>query len=92
MKQHVLREIAGKRSAESLNSYCQKVKKQIGGDVNRWPPETFYRRIGAGRSTYGFIAGSWFYEIVYVAPARHYFDRDLTAVKDMVKSFRLTKL
>jgi hypothetical protein len=42
--------------------------------------------------TYGFIAGSWFYEIVYVAPARHYFDRDLAAVQAMVKSFRLTKL
>jgi len=42
--------------------------------------------------TYGFLADSWFYEIIYVAPARHYFDRDLAAVQSMVKSFRLTKL
>jgi len=41
---------------------------------------------------YGFIAGSWFYEIAYVAPARHYFDRDLAAVQNMVKSLSLAKL
>jgi len=41
---------------------------------------------------YGFLADNWFYEIVYVAPARHYFDRDLAAVQSMVKSFRLSRL
>jgi len=40
---------------------------------------------------YGFLAGNWFYEIVYVAPSRHYFDRDLTAAQGMVKSFQLTR-
>jgi len=40
---------------------------------------------------YGFVDGSWFYEIIYVAPARHYFDRDLLAVQEMVKTFKLNK-
>lgn len=37
--------------------------------------------------TYGAIAAPWFYRLTYVAPARYYFDRDLAAFEDVVKSF-----
>lgn len=40
---------------------------------------------------YGFIAGDWYYQITYTAPARYYFARDLPAVQEMVKSFTLAK-
>lgn len=40
---------------------------------------------------YGFISGRWFYQIIYVAPARHYFDKDLATVESMVKTFRLAR-
>lgn len=38
---------------------------------------------------YGLLNDNWFYEIVYIAPARHYFDRNLAEFQNMVKTFRL---
>jgi len=40
---------------------------------------------------YGLLNDNWFYEIVYIAPARHYFDRNHADFQSMVKSFRLTQ-
>jgi len=41
---------------------------------------------------YGCLVGDWFYRVTYTAPARYYFDRDVAAVQEMMKSFKLTHL
>lgn len=38
---------------------------------------------------YGFMQNDWFYGVRYVAPKRHYFDRDLKKFEKAVKSMRL---
>lgn len=40
--------------------------------------------------SYGLIREKTFYAIIYYAPARHYFERDLGVFEKIVKSFRLT--
>lgn len=42
------------------------------------------------RVHYGFLDGTWIYQIVYQAAARHYFDRDLATFDKVKDSFRLT--
>jgi len=42
------------------------------------------------RVHYGFLEGTWIYQIVYQAAARHYFDRDVGTFEQMRESFRLT--
>ena len=37
----------------------------------------------------GAIAGARFYWLIYIAPARHYYDLDLHTFEEMVSSFRL---
>lgn len=38
---------------------------------------------------YGFLSGEWFYFLRFTAAERHYFDRDLAAFEQVVRSFRL---
>jgi hypothetical protein len=41
------------------------------------------------RVHYGFLDGTWVYQIVYQAAARHYFDRDLATFEQMRESFQV---
>ncbi|RNC67317.1 MAG: hypothetical protein ED859_15340 [Desulfuromonadales bacterium] len=40
---------------------------------------------------YGFLKDGWLYELLYSAPRRHYFDRDMDDFEKVVRSFRLVK-
>jgi hypothetical protein len=40
---------------------------------------------------YGFITDTWFYSLMYSAPARHYFDRDIAAFEEVTASFELVR-
>jgi hypothetical protein len=40
---------------------------------------------------YGFISGNWFYEIIYEAAERYYFEKDISAIENVKDSFRLIK-
>ena len=49
-------------------------------------PASVYRFI-----CYGMISGDHLYRIMYLAPVRYYFDKDLSTFENVVRSFRLTK-
>ena len=40
---------------------------------------------------YGMLSGDYLYRIMYLAPVRYYFDKDLSTFENVVRSFRLTK-
>jgi len=39
----------------------------------------------------GFMAEKWFYGIIYNAPERYYFDKDIATFERVLESFKLTK-
>jgi hypothetical protein len=40
---------------------------------------------------YGLVSGKYLYRIMYAAPVRYYFDRDLPAFEKVASSFKLTR-
>jgi hypothetical protein len=40
---------------------------------------------------YGLASGNYFYRVMYAAPVRHYFDKDLAAFEKVATSFKLTR-
>jgi hypothetical protein len=41
---------------------------------------------------YGFICGEWYYELIFEAPQRYYFEKDAATFERVKESFRLIKL
>lgn len=66
---------------------------QIGGHSGFKTVYTYQTKAGLNIKgvTYGFMWDNWFYEILYEAAERHYFERDLQAFEKVKESFSLIR-
>ena len=67
---------------------------EIGGQAG-FRLETSYRTtegLTKNGILYGFLSDDWYYELLYEAPQRHYFEKDAAVFERIKNSFRLIKL
>jgi hypothetical protein len=55
---------------------------------------TFQTKAGLNKKGvyYGLLTGNWLYSLVYMAPQRYYFDKDLHTFENIVPSFKIVDL
>ena len=73
--------------------FIENAPAQIGGYSGIKIVYIYQTKAGLAKKgvNYCFMFGKWCYEIIYEAPERHYFGKDLSAFNQIVKSFRLIK-
>jgi hypothetical protein len=66
---------------------------QIGGHAGFKIVYTYQNKNGLNKkgALYCLLVGDWCYEIIYEAPERHYFSKDLPAFEKIKESFRLIR-
>lgn len=74
--------------------FIENAPAQIGGYSGVKLVYTYQTKAGLTQKgvIYCFLSGDWCYEILYEAPERYYFAKDLPSFEKVVESFRLIKV
>jgi hypothetical protein len=83
-----------KRSDQSLSQFTvvENLPAQLGGNEGFRMVYTYRQnKVRYKIVSYGMLQGERFYRITYTAPVRFYFDKDVSAFEEIVKSFKMVE-